>query len=456
MASATKNYKKMDGKYTIVGLDLDTTGRRLIDEVVHIAAYAPTDEFSQYIMPLMNLNPGARARHQIRVITVGFFRMLKSMVDYKVIKTKTEIATLMEFLNWCEKLNGNNNGVIFVYHEQMKFVPYMMIEIMKKYNLSERFGKIAKGFVNGYDLLDEDNAKALKFLSLTENLKLQKQTLGIKDEVKESDEQQEQRHNHNHDDSEMEGNASRRAMLSYEICKYLSYNREMKELDDKSLHEQMNEFIRAKALPLEAEIDELLVKEESLTRQAAMREIFIGYFSSTRYHRRRAVTFRRELADANHDKDSLQEIWNAQKREGFENLVKSLESVKEEDREEFVDILESFFDEEKKPAKPPMSNNNNNAGTNGGQNGNSNNGGRNNNKGQGMGRRRSTRHIQNSNGKENRGQRNDSRRRNNNSTRPQRNNSKRRYFGNGNVGHEMSHKMCKDQNCHEGQSQASN
>lgn len=35
-------------------------------------------------MPLMNLNPGARARHQIRVITVGFFRMLKSMVDYKV------------------------------------------------------------------------------------------------------------------------------------------------------------------------------------------------------------------------------------------------------------------------------------------------------------------------------------------------------------------------------------
>lgn len=33
----------------------------------------------------MNLNPGARARHQIRVITVGFFRMLKSMVDFKVI-----------------------------------------------------------------------------------------------------------------------------------------------------------------------------------------------------------------------------------------------------------------------------------------------------------------------------------------------------------------------------------
>lgn len=32
MVAETK-YKKLEGKYTIVGLDLDTTGRRLIDEV---------------------------------------------------------------------------------------------------------------------------------------------------------------------------------------------------------------------------------------------------------------------------------------------------------------------------------------------------------------------------------------------------------------------------------------
>jgi hypothetical protein len=196
----------------------------------------------------------------------------------------------MEFLSWLEKINGNNNGVIFVYHDQVKFVPYMMIEIMKKYNLSERFDKIAKGFVNGYDLLDEENAKALKFLSLTENLKLQKQTLGIKDEEKEKkqtddQQQQPQQNNQNEEGSEMEGNAGRRAMLSYEICKYLSFNREKKELDDKAMQEQLTEFIRSKTLPLDSEIDELLVKEESLTRQAAMREIFIGYFSSTRYHR---------------------------------------------------------------------------------------------------------------------------------------------------------------------------
>lgn len=80
--------KLPEGRYTYVGLDIDTTGRRLIDEIVQIAAYCPNDSFSQYIMPLMNLNPAARQRHQVRVITVGFFRMLKSMQTYKVREPK--------------------------------------------------------------------------------------------------------------------------------------------------------------------------------------------------------------------------------------------------------------------------------------------------------------------------------------------------------------------------------
>uniref|UniRef100_A0A182UF30 Exuperantia RNAse H-like domain-containing protein n=1 Tax=Anopheles melas TaxID=34690 RepID=A0A182UF30_9DIPT len=70
------------GKYTLIGLDIDTTGRRLIDEIVQISAFTPEKEYAQYIMPLMNLNPAARQRHQVRVITVGFFRMLKSMQTY--------------------------------------------------------------------------------------------------------------------------------------------------------------------------------------------------------------------------------------------------------------------------------------------------------------------------------------------------------------------------------------
>lgn len=178
----------------------------------------------------------------------------------QVIKTKTEIATLMEFLAWLEKVNGNNsNGIIFVYHEPIKFVPYMMIEIMKKYNLWDRFGKIVKGFINGYDTIDDEvKSKSLKFLSLTDNLCVQKECRGIpfglnKEQIEES--------------TNMEGKASHRAQLSYEICKYMSFDAEPKELDEAAIYEQMHNFLVEKALPLDAELEELVEKEESLTRQ---------------------------------------------------------------------------------------------------------------------------------------------------------------------------------------------
>lgn len=106
--------KAMKGNFTYIGLDIDTTGRRLIDEVssikrgahfemnhhhpsgsffsqiVNIAAYTPDSQYSQHIMPLMNLNIGARKRHEIRVINVGCFRMLKCMQTYKV-RTRGEV-----------------------------------------------------------------------------------------------------------------------------------------------------------------------------------------------------------------------------------------------------------------------------------------------------------------------------------------------------------------------------
>lgn len=122
------------GKYTLVGIDIDTTGRRLIDEIVQLSAYTPNSEFGQYVMPYMNLNPAARQRHQVRVITIGFFRMLKSMQTYKMVKTKTEVAALHDFLDWIEKIkkSENSDGIILIYHEQRKFIPYMILEAFKK------------------------------------------------------------------------------------------------------------------------------------------------------------------------------------------------------------------------------------------------------------------------------------------------------------------------------------
>jgi len=72
------------GQYRLIGFDMDLTGRRLIDEIVHIGAYAPTKTFSQYVMPFRNLNIESKYRHLMRVITVGRYRMLKSDKTGKV------------------------------------------------------------------------------------------------------------------------------------------------------------------------------------------------------------------------------------------------------------------------------------------------------------------------------------------------------------------------------------
>jgi len=351
---ATAN-NKLEGSYTFVGFDIDTTGRRLIDEILQIAAYTPEEQFSQHIMPLMNLNNGAKMRHQVRVINVGCFRMLKCMKNYKVIKTKTEISALVDFLGWLEKTNEGKDGVILLYHEQSKLAPYMLIESMKKFNLFERFSKIVKAFVNGYELSgDDQKGKGLKYLTLAQNYKVHADCLNM--DTKESD--------------EFEGNAAVRAKFSYEICKLMSYEGEMKELDEKALHEQMNKFVLSKASPIDRELDEIVEMEENLSRQTDMRDIFLTYFSTSRFHRRRALDFRRALADKKYDLKSLQEIWNSEKREGIEKLVKDLESIKEEDHEEVINILEHHFDEEKKPFKPVVRRDNNGPGrANNGPNG---------------------------------------------------------------------------------------
>lgn len=264
----------------------------------------------------------------------------------QVIKTKTEISTIMDFLDWLEKVKGEKDGVILLYHDQPKLAPYMLIENMKKFNLFDRFTKTVKGFVNGYDLNNfAEKGKGLKYLTLSANYKVHADQLAM--DVKEPE--------------DFEGNAAVRAKLSYEICKLMSYDGEKKEdVDEKQMQEMMNKFITAKAYPIDSELTELVEMEESISRQTDMRDIFLGYFSASRYHRKRALFFRKALADLKHDKSTLQEIWNNGKREGLEAVVKNLESLKEDvEREELVNILEHHFDEEKKPLKPLVRNNNN-------------------------------------------------------------------------------------------------
>lgn len=72
------------GDYRLVGFDLDTTGRKLIDEICQIAAYTPSSTYSQYIMPYKNLDFLATRRHLIRTVNTGRYRILKDMQNNKV------------------------------------------------------------------------------------------------------------------------------------------------------------------------------------------------------------------------------------------------------------------------------------------------------------------------------------------------------------------------------------
>lgn len=157
-------------KYTFVAVDIDTTGKRLIDEVrrrfsilkthksprlynppqiIQLSAYTPKKQFSQYIMPYMNLNQAAKMKHQLRVINLGIFRMLKNMQTHKVIKTKTEYAVLKEFLDWLEEVKSETaeeedtsaaesshstaaKGIVLVFHEQRQFIPCMLLGALKR------------------------------------------------------------------------------------------------------------------------------------------------------------------------------------------------------------------------------------------------------------------------------------------------------------------------------------
>lgn len=303
------------GNYTLVGIDVDTTGRRLIDEIVQLAAYTPESQFSQYIIPIMNLNPAARQRHQIRVITVGFYRMLKSMQTYKqIVKTKTEYCALVDFLNWIEDLNAaqsNSDGIILVYHEQRKFIPYMILNAMKSYNLLERFLRTIKSFANGFSLAESKCGSTIKYF----NLKQLSKVLLKQEEVTEKEKYQ------------FEGNASVRAQLAYEVLEHLA-KAELKEVatndgessavtidaDSENIHAKMLDMTLEYTSALSSEFKALENAQKSLERQNSLRSIFVNYFKITLFHRVKAVNFRRVLADNGYALENLTQIWNEKKK----------------------------------------------------------------------------------------------------------------------------------------------
>ncbi|XP_063834182.1 maternal protein exuperantia [Ostrinia nubilalis] len=322
------------GKYSLVGWDMDTTGRRLIDEICQIAAYTPKQTYSQYIMPYGDLNPGARRRHNVRVVTVGRYRMLKDTVTHKILKTKSEISALSDFLDWLEKEKGDGS-VILIYHEPRRLSPTMLLEALTRYKLLDRFKTIVAGFADSYALAADKCKTTVKSVSLRvlARVLLDADSLSV--------------------DSALD-----RATAAYRIVEHLAQGEQQEvgaggEGGGAGASADMVETARVWARPVATELEALAALKQLLERQNTFRPVFAPLLRSARPERKRVTQLRRLLADAGLLYEQLRGAWQDHKLEGLEKQLASLSvSAKEEDIKELIEIFDCHFDPAKEPKGP--------------------------------------------------------------------------------------------------------
>ncbi|CAD1468676.1 unnamed protein product [Heterotrigona itama] len=320
------------GNYRLVGWDMDTTGKKVIDEICQIAGYTPSSSYSQYVMPYKDLNPPAMKRHNMKIVTIGKFRVLKDNKTNKALKTKSEVSALTDFLTWLSSIRGDAaDGIILVYHEPRKVIPAMLIESLKKYNLLERFKQIVKGFANGFNVAETKCAGTVRAFTL--------RTLSqsLFEEEKRLD------------------NAKDRACLALQIVQHLSSLEVAKENetngsgDSDSAMKNTVEFIREFVQPVEIEEQEYAELKVIFERQNSLRPIFVSLFRVNRRERQHASPLRRLLAEAGIEYTQLEEAWNNGKKEGLEKLIKEkLTTTDEKKIADLLVVLEDHFDPDKK------------------------------------------------------------------------------------------------------------
>lgn len=321
------------GNYQIVGWDMDTTGKKVIDEICQIAGYTPSSSYAQYVMPYKDLDPPATKRHSMKVVTMGKFRVLRNTKTNKVLKAKSEVSALTEFLSWLESVKGDAiDGIILVYHEPRKVIPAILLESLKRYNLLDRFKQTVKGFANGF------NVAEVKCTSTERAFTLRALSRTLFNKEKELD------------------NAKDRACLALQIVQHLS-SLEQKSgtetngsSDSDSAIKQTVEFIREFVQPIEAEEKEYAELKIVFERQNTLKPIFGVLFRVNRRERQHASPLRRLLAEAGFEYAELEKAWNNGKKEGLEKLIREkLTTTEEKKIEDVLIVLESHFDPDKKP-----------------------------------------------------------------------------------------------------------
>ncbi|XP_065166895.1 maternal protein exuperantia isoform X2 [Atheta coriaria] len=324
-----------EGSYKLIGWAADTTGRRLIDEICQIAAYTPDSQFSQYIMPFGDIRLLYRRRHNIRIMSVGKYRMLKDLRTNKFVNTKSEVTTLAKFIEWLEENRGEaTDGIILVYHEVHKTIPAMLLESMRRHGLDERFAKVVKGFANSYGLSASKCANTTK----TFTLRVMSKVLLNKENNLSS--------------------AVARAQASYNVAMHLGQS-ERNDLDAKGSgdakinNELLINMIRPFTNPISAEEDEIKQFKVLLDRQNTFKPVFGALMKGTPPERQHASHLRRMLAENCVDFEICKSAYEKSTRDGLNNiLITQVQNLKDEEKEELLEILDCYFDPEKKAVQP--------------------------------------------------------------------------------------------------------
>jgi len=312
------------GNYQVVAWDLDTTGRRLIDEICQIGGYyrsSPDQEedgedgsmFSQYVMPYRNPNPGARRSFGIRVVNIGRYRMLKDVATGKVLKTKSEVSALQSFLSWLERARGKSDGVILAFHEpQRKVLVPLLLEALNKYNLVSAFSNTVKGFCNSADVVsslgDKDKITSLSLRSLC------KTVLG--------------------DTSLPTASATDRSRVLIDILASVTQD----QLVDSAKVANFSQTVESE----QAQVKKL---KDVIGTQGTLRPIFESLLRQKRLVREKAMNHRRLIAEANLDYSTLETAHNSGDLRGTLMATK----MEKEDIEEVVKLVEDHFTISEKP-----------------------------------------------------------------------------------------------------------
>lgn len=317
----------LPGKYLLVGWGVDTTGLRLIDEIYQIAAYTPTRDYSQFIMPFGDLTVSCQRKHHIRIFNKGKYRTFKDIRTNTFIKSKSDVSALTDFVVWLEKIreDANNDGIILIYHEIRKISPWILLEVLRKYNLVERFQKVVKGFANTFDIAQakcENSTKSLRFMS----------KVLLTREYKDF------------------SSAVDRAKVSYEIATHLAQRETQKP--NSETEAEIIEFVRPFVKTILLEEDEIIEFKALLERQNSFRPVFGALLRGNWSQGKHLSHLRRLLAVNNINYKKLKIAYNNNGKEGLRKVLDGIENARKTELHELMNIFDCFFDPQKKPVHP--------------------------------------------------------------------------------------------------------